>query len=586
MFMEPSKSPTAQKQERFEDKLERRLECHEILRSRYNITSCRQDTPSWGREQDNQGQSLRQQEFFKRRHLWAEGLEGRRIRSPPKFQKYIRYSSLKHSTHLQSINTDHGLSENNKLSRKHNHSKTYPFDYKGLNLDTLNKGSQWDSAHDLINRNKMSTREKGVQTSQSLTGLTSICIKRDSSQQTDCATSVLNGMIRSQTGRKNTELCKDCSHNASLLHRDQDQGGYLSCCVKSGVKHYQYELLELSEYLVEALHRERKLKKKLCSLQELFRTLLQTSEKSFKAQVNEDKLKCKVAVLEKQLFIYSQNFPKTSVKKVLLEMEEEKQRYEEKAKESLQKLTEDKFSAEKNLENTKVSLAVTSGECDIWKEEYEKLKMDWSELTNKHSELKNELFVLQSKLQWIETKDLQMQQLYSHLQSLEREKTELEALNEQLQEDNEQKKERLYSMEVRLRNAEVLKLEMEIKMNDLQNEGLAMNLIKSSMVTHNIGTLNIERAPTQQLQEDTVKLLTEKLTAKEKECEYLQTEMDSLTEEFQSCQRKLRQCREELRGTHNQKPKRKCSFWTPLLVLIFAVVTMFLFSANMEYFIQ
>ncbi|KAE8622750.1 hypothetical protein XENTR_v10005360 [Xenopus tropicalis] len=539
MFMEPSKSPTAQKQERFEDKLERRLECHEILRSRYNITSCRQDTPSWGREQDNQGQSLRQQEFFKRRHLWAEGLEGRRIRSPPKFQKYIRYSSLKHSTHLQSINTDHGLSENNKLSRKHNHSKTYPFDYKGLNLDTLNKGSQWDSAHDLINRNKMSTREKGVQTSQSLTGLTSICIKRDSSQQTDCATSVLNG-----------------------------------------------ELLELSEYLVEALHRERKLKKKLCSLQELFRTLLQTSEKSFKAQVNEDKLKCKVAVLEKQLFIYSQNFPKTSVKKVLLEMEEEKQRYEEKAKESLQKLTEDKFSAEKNLENTKVSLAVTSGECDIWKEEYEKLKMDWSELTNKHSELKNELFVLQSKLQWIETKDLQMQQLYSHLQSLEREKTELEALNEQLQEDNEQKKERLYSMEVRLRNAEVLKLEMEIKMNDLQNEGLAMNLIKSSMVTHNIGTLNIERAPTQQLQEDTVKLLTEKLTAKEKECEYLQTEMDSLTEEFQSCQRKLRQCREELRGTHNQKPKRKCSFWTPLLVLIFAVVTMFLFSANMEYFIQ
>ncbi|NP_001120282.1 TRAF3-interacting JNK-activating modulator [Xenopus tropicalis] len=400
MFMEPSKSPTAQKQERFEDKLERRLECHEILRSRYNITSCRQDTPSWGREQDNQGQSLRQQEFFKRRHLWAEGLEGRRIRSPPKFQKYIRYSSLKHSTHLQSINTDHGLSENNKLSRKHNHSKTYPFDYKGLNLDTLNKGSQWDSAHDLINRNKMSTREKGVQTSQSLTGLTSICIKRDSSQQTDCATSVLNG-----------------------------------------------ELLELSEYLVEALHRERKLKKKLCSLQELFRTLLQTSEKSFKAQVNEDKLKCKVAVLEKQLFIYSQNFPKTSVKKVLLEMEEEKQRYEEKAKESLQKLTEDKFSAEKNLENTKVSLAVTSGECDIWKEEYEKLKMDWSELTNKHSELKNELFVLQSKLQWIETKDLQMQQLYSHLQSLEREKTELEALNEQLQEDNEQKKERLYSME-------------------------------------------------------------------------------------------------------------------------------------------
>ncbi|OCT91578.1 TRAF3-interacting JNK-activating modulator isoform X2 [Xenopus laevis] len=533
MVMETSKSTTSQKQERFEDKLERRLECHEILRSRYNVTSCRQDISSWGRDQENQGQSPRQQEFFKRRHLWAEGLESRRMWSPPKFQKYIKYSSLKQSIHLQSITTDNGISAN-KVSRKHNHSKTYPLDCKSLNLGTLNNSSQWDSTHDLINRNKMSTKEKGVQTSEELT---SIYIKRNSSQQTDHATAVLNG-----------------------------------------------ELLELSEYLMEALHRERKLKKKLCSLQELFHTLLQTSEKSFKAQVNEDKLKCKVDVLEKQLFIYSQNFSKTSVKKVLLEMEEQKQRYEEKAKESLQKLAEDKLAVEKNLENTKVSLAVVSGECDLWKEEYEKLKMDWSELTSKHSELKNELYVLQSKLQWIETKDLQMQQFQSRLQSLEREKTVLEALNEQLQEDNEQKKERLDSMEVRLRNAEVIKLEMEIKMNDLQSEGLAMN--QTPTITYSPGTLNAERVPTQQLQGDRVKLLTEKLTAKEKECVYLQTEMDSLTEEFQSCQRKLRQCREALKGTHNQKPKRKCSCWTPFLILIFAVVTMFLFSTNLEYFIH
>ncbi|OCT94283.1 TRAF3 interacting protein 2 L homeolog isoform X2 [Xenopus laevis] len=535
--METSKSPTIQKQERFEDKLERRLESHEILRSRFNITSCRQDIPSWGRDQENQGQSPRQQEFFKRRHLWAEGLESRRIQSPPKFQKYIKYSSLKQRTHFQSITTDNGLSADNKFSRKHNHSMTYPFDCKSLNLGTLYHNSQWDSTQDLINQNKMSTKEKGVQTTQTSQDLTSICIKRDSSQQTDYATAVLNG-----------------------------------------------ELLELSEYLMEALHRERKLKKKLCCLQELFHTLLQTSEKSFKAQVNEDKLKCKVAVLEKQLFIYSQNFPKTSIKKVLLEMEEQKQRFEEKAKESLQKLTEDKLSVGKKFENTKMSLAVASGECDLWKEEYEKLKMDWSKLTSKHSELKNELYVLQSKLQWVETKDLQMQQFQSRLHSLEREKTELEALNEHLQEDNEQKKERLDSMEVRLRNAEVLKLEMEIKMNDLQSEGLATN--KAPTITPRTGALNDERGATQQLQGDIVKLLTENLTAKEKECEFLQTEMDSLAEEFQSCQRKLRQCREALRGTHDQKRKRKCSCWTAVLVLIFAVVTMFLLSTYIESFIN
>lgn len=45
-----------------------------------------------------------------------------------------------------------------------------------------------------------------------------------------------------------------------------------------------------------------------------------------------------------------------------------------------------------------MSLTVSTEECQLWKEEYEKLKAEWIELSNKHCEVKNETYVLQSKL--------------------------------------------------------------------------------------------------------------------------------------------------------------------------------------------
>ncbi|XP_063306950.1 TRAF3-interacting JNK-activating modulator [Pelobates fuscus] len=537
MLAKATMSPINQKhfQESFEDKHERRLEYHEALRSRHNATSCRQNSPDWGRDQEKLQTSPRQQELFRRRQLYAENTGDKCIKSPPKYHKYSKCSPVRLSVENQ-IKKEEEVSPNNKISWHHNHSSSSPRNPAGFRPDMMNYSFQWEPSSRGINTQNVSTRERGVQTVQDPPTL---CIKRESSQQTDSSVTVLNG-----------------------------------------------ELLELSEYLEEALQRERKLKKKLCILQELLSVLVQASDKSWKVQVNEDRLKCKVLNLENQLFLYSQNIPKTSVKKILLEMEEQKYRYEEKANESLQKLTEDKLTTERQLHKTQMSLAVSGDECELWKEEYEKLKKDWSDIISENSELRNELNVVQSKLQWVETQDTHLQQLHDHLQSLERERIELKSQNEILHEDNDLQKQQLNSMEVRLRNAEEEKLETQLKIHNLQNQMLSMNERNTHSPIQDIKNVHRSHTSNEQPPSEQLLLVTEKLTAKENELAKLKIEMESLALEYKSCKDTLQLCRENLKGIPKQKPKSGTSCWASVLVLFVAVLTMIIISANMEYLID
>lgn len=525
MDIKNGKSPVRQKleTENFEDKYDRRLEFHETLRSRHNTTSCRQDSPSWGTEQDRH--SPREQEFFRRRHLWTDDLGDKRVRSPPKPKKCITHSSMKQNAIIIE-RKDEDVSTDCQMSWHHNCSKTYPFDC-GIPISEC----CLEPVHSKTKKNDVTMRERGVQTIQEPPA---ICLKRDSSQQTDCAIAVLNG-----------------------------------------------ELLQLSDYLMEALHRERKLKKKLCALQELLSVLVQTSEKSWMAQLNEDHLKCKVTNLENQLFFYTQSFPKTSVKKLLLEMEDHKMKYQEKAKESLQRLSDDKLATEKQLHNVQMSLSVSSDECELWKEEYEKLKADWIELSNKHCELRNEMNILQSKLQWVGSQEAQCQQLYNRIQRLEKEQIELQAVNEHLQEDNELQKEQLSSLQVRLRNSEEQKLEMQKRMETLQIDHV-------TAVQRNLSDRKVQlvESPKEELRNDQLQAVRGKLLSQEKECAGLKAELELITDEYQSCQRKLKQCREELKGMSRQKPKRRCGFLMPVFMVILAVGMVFLFSSHIEHYVH
>lgn len=111
-----------------------------------------------------------------------------------------------------------------------------------------------------------------------------------------------------------------------------------------------------------------------------------------------------------------------------MELEEQKSSYEQKARESLQRVLEEKMGAEQQLESTQVSsnaeraagwastqpaylptpcsalcpqrsLAQAKQQCVEWRERYESLHKDWSHLQDRQGELEQQLQALKSRMQ-------------------------------------------------------------------------------------------------------------------------------------------------------------------------------------------
>ncbi|XP_016848828.2 TRAF3-interacting JNK-activating modulator isoform X1 [Anolis carolinensis] len=211
------------------------------------------------------------------------------------------------------------------------------------------------------------------------------------------------------------------------------------------------EVTQLSIYIEEALYRELLLKRKMVNLQGLLSNLYQVAEKSWKDYLNEDKLKDRVDNLTNQLLICSQKYSERNLQRVILDLEDQKQNYQQKMKESLQKLLQEKLQLERQLENVQRNLAIVQEECTLWKEQCNILKQDWSQQPGKHAEQENKLYILENKLQQPET---QNSQLHQNLQDLESECTSLSAKPDNVKEDNRLSVENLSAVENRLQTQE------------------------------------------------------------------------------------------------------------------------------------
>nr|XP_009670483.1 PREDICTED: TRAF3-interacting JNK-activating modulator isoform X4 [Struthio camelus australis] len=512
MISQPEKTPQRHRHssESYDEKCERRHETRENLRRRNNVTTCRSIGKHNKKEAEEQSQSPRQREFLRRRNLVTE--EGKKPRKPlPGAQDPLGQTNATHFpqdpsslVHLRSA-----------APFQHPWSCcVFPHAHHQLGLSTpLRLGSLCSCTVSSEN-----TPSKGISTdTQGTQTLTNSSAKtKDSSQQTDCGIAVLNK-----------------------------------------------EIVQLSNYLKEALHRELLLKQKMVILQELFSTLLQASEKSWQVpddytkkiqlgQLNEEKLKCKLRALENQLQACTQSYSKERVKKILIEMEDQKQTYEQKAKEALQKMLEDKLQVEQQLQNSQRSLAVTKEDCALWKEHYNTLKAEWTEMTKAHTELKNNLHILQSKLQQADT---QNEQLHLALRNLENEHAELRLRISVLQEDNKLKAEHISVIEALLQNQ-----------TNEQKTPEAMVQKKDQVLTSQTPPLTPatgkQNAPLEHPEEegeeslkDEMQKRTSQLTAKENECTELRLELEALSDEYRSCLTKLRQCRDELNQFQSKWPK-------------------------------
>ncbi|NXL94579.1 T3JAM protein, partial [Alectura lathami] len=359
----------------------------------------------------------------------------------------------------------------------------------------------------------------------------------------------------------------------------------------SGTAVLNKEIVQLSSYLKEALHRELLLKQKMVILQELLAALLRASEKSWQSQLNEDKLKSKLRALENQLQACTQSYSAECVKKILIEMEDQKQTYEQKAKEALQKMLEDKLQAEQQLQNSQRCLAVTREDLALWKEHYTTLKAEWTQTAKAHSELETNLHVLQNQLQQA---DAQNEQLRQALGRLQREHAELQQRTSALQQDSQLKAEHISAIEDKLKKERNQNLTLEATISHLHN------LMRNQTNAQRTQEAAVQRKdqvfttptppptpaketqraqlehPEEEAEEslrDEMQKRTSQLTAKESECRELRAELEALSEEYRCCLSRLRQCRHELNQSQSRPAERQRGSWLPLLLAAIAMAT-------------
>ncbi|NXO87992.1 T3JAM protein, partial [Sitta europaea] len=311
----------------------------------------------------------------------------------------------------------------------------------------------------------------------------------------------------------------------------------------------------------EALHRELLLKQKMVILQELLSTLLQASEKSWQGQLNEDKLRCKLRVLENQLQACTQSYSKECVKKILIEMEDQKQTYEQKAKEALQKMLEDKLQTEQQLQNSQRSLAEAREDLALWKEHNATLKAELTTVTTAHTELRNSFQASQSELQRAEARS---ERLRRELQALREEHTELLRGASALRGDNDRQARLLRHIQDKLQKEQEQKVTLEATISQLQNlihnqdnqrksQEATVQRKDQVSTTQTPPLTPAKEKPNTLLEQpeeegtqsgkDELQERTSQPAAKDKECSELRSELEALSQEYQSCLGRLRQCR-------------------------------------------
>lgn len=77
-------------------------------------------------------------------------------------------------------------------------------------------------------------------------------------------------------------------------------------------------------------------------------------------------------ILESQLLAYSKNYSEDKIREELLRLQEEKNEYQNTAKENLRNLHQERLDAINKLTSVEQQLHVTEEEINVFKERYEK----------------------------------------------------------------------------------------------------------------------------------------------------------------------------------------------------------------------
>ncbi|RWS17900.1 Sarcolemmal membrane-associated protein-like protein [Dinothrombium tinctorium] len=208
----------------------------------------------------------------------------------------------------------------------------------------------------------------------------------------------------------------------------------------------------LAQYLKEALHREEVLKNKLANLQSLITTTQEISESSWKSMVEEDRLISKIESLQHRIeSLLNANSVNDADEKVallekeLMKLHDEKEKFEEAAKESIQKSLEEKLNAFSRIYELESALKMAEDECTRLNDLCTLGENELSALAEKQDKLNQELDEMRRKAREAEDKITSLtdnlkqekNKYENKITELQLQETELRELVDHLKEKNE-----------------------------------------------------------------------------------------------------------------------------------------------------
>ncbi|KAL0978393.1 hypothetical protein UPYG_G00169910 [Umbra pygmaea] len=347
--------------ESYDQKLEQRATKHEFLRDRNNTTTCRSPGHKVEADWKSEMHQKRQMEFQRRRNLSQDV-------TPQDNEK--NQSKVTMRTNRQRVPLVHRQS----LISAETLGITWP------DVHSVEKATWINSSplHEPGGLNKTGQLHRAISQTLAHTHQQSSLVMPIDSQN----------IVRKQDQIDLVKLSSQLEQRTACC---QTEHGYIT--VKEA------DLIQLAEYLQEALWREDSLKQKLTQLQLATSALLLSHNNVWKNCYKEDKMKVKLDALESKLKICVQRLSRDGAKMLLLQSEQQREELKEVAVATLQRMTDQTAKAQDRAHSLQMALQNLQAESSQLRERLEEEKRTCSQLRTSQMQSIDHINLLQSQLE-------------------------------------------------------------------------------------------------------------------------------------------------------------------------------------------
>ncbi|CAB1353745.1 unnamed protein product [Coregonus sp. 'balchen'] len=329
--------------ESYDQKLEQRAAKHEFLRDRNNVTTCRSPGHKLEADWKSEMQQKRQMEFQRRRQF------------------------------VQAATPQADEKESNKETKvtMRTNRQRVPLIHRQSLISAETLGITWPDVHSIRKASWITSPPQqgtgGTNKTGELHSDFSQTFPHTSQQPTlrKCMDIRDRVVQREKSGLVSNQLQQ---RNACC----QTEHGYITV--------NEADLLQLAEYLQEALWREDSLKQKLALLQHTTSTILLSHDNVWKICCKEDTMKGKIGALESQLKICVQRLSRDGAKMLLLQSEQQRQEVEEMAVAALQRVTDQTTKAQERAHSLEMALQTAQVQSSQWRERYEEERIKCTQM--------------------------------------------------------------------------------------------------------------------------------------------------------------------------------------------------------------